>query len=138
METDRRRAAGAGWSDDAEQRALLERAGGDEQVKREHIELGEGVGVVHDEGREGGDCQREVERRPRVVLQRRDEREEAGEASGAARSVRRLRRRDGAVTLLKTAKGRTETRRSCRAPSPGRGATGAHVRRGPQARRRPH
>ena len=65
---------------------------------------------MHDEGREGGDCQREVERRPRVVLQRRDEREEAGEASGAARSVRRLRRRDGAVKFLKTAKGRTETR----------------------------
>ena len=38
-----------------EQRALLERDGGDEQVERECIELGEGVGVVNGEAREGGD-----------------------------------------------------------------------------------
>ena len=63
MQTGRRRAAGAGCSDDAEQRVLLERSGVDEEVKRERIELGEGVGVVHGEAREGGDCHRRVERR---------------------------------------------------------------------------
>ena len=65
------------------------------------------------------------------------ERDEAGvdgEASGAGRSVRWLRGRNGAVTFLKTAKARIETSRSCRAPSSGRGATGAHVGRGRQAR----
>ena len=52
----------------------------DEQVERERIELGEGVGVVHGEARDGGDCQRGVERRLPVGLQRRDERQEAGGA----------------------------------------------------------
>ena len=84
-------------------------------VKRERTELGEGDGVVFGEARDGGHCQRGVERRLRVELQGRDERDEAGadeEASGVARSVRRLRRRNGAVTFLKTANGRIETKRS--------------------------
>ena len=50
------------------------------------------------------------------------------EASGAARSVRWLWRRNGAVTFLKTVKGRTETSQSSRVPSSGRAATGAPVR----------
>ena len=71
--------------------------------------------MVHGEACEGGDCQRGVERRLRVGPQRCDERDEAGadgEASGAARSVRGLRRRNGAVTFLKTANGRMETKQS--------------------------
>ena len=53
------RLEGGDGADDAEQRALLERAGVDERVELERIELGEGVGAVHGKACEGGDCQRE-------------------------------------------------------------------------------
>ena len=94
--------------EDEEQRALLERAGVDEQVKWERIELGERS------ERWSGDCGlycSAVTNEMRMGVDRED--------SGAARRVRWLRKRNDGVTFLKMANGRIETSRSSRAPSKG-------------------